>query len=174
MPAFVPNPDIVRRPLKLYKSDQVAHQPIPHLRSYLKRSHSLRQGKGQDDCGKPGRYNLSTWPCADRCRWRQITSSLSARRLTIIKPSCASGLCTAFASSQGARIYTSRSSSVVRITGMAFGWIGSTIAFGWANRLKLAKMMVSQKISTTRNGIGIELPICANNSKRVCAISVLT
>jgi len=35
--------DIVRRPLKLYKSDQVAHQPIPHLRSYLKRSHSLRQ-----------------------------------------------------------------------------------------------------------------------------------
>ena len=43
MPAFVPNPDIVRRPLKLYKSDQVAHQPIPHLRSYLKRSHSLRQ-----------------------------------------------------------------------------------------------------------------------------------
>ena len=29
-----------------------------------------------------------------------------------------------------ARIHTSRSSSVVRITGMAFGWIGSTIAFG--------------------------------------------
>src|SRR5207253_10927259 len=39
----LPNPDIVRRPLKLYESDQVAHQPIPHLRSYLKRSHSLRQ-----------------------------------------------------------------------------------------------------------------------------------
>jgi hypothetical protein len=30
----------------------------------------------------------------------------------------------------GARIQTSRSSSVVRITGMALGWIGSTTAFG--------------------------------------------
>jgi hypothetical protein len=29
-----------------------------------------------------------------------------------------------------ARIQTSRSSSVVRITGIAFGWIGSTTAFG--------------------------------------------
>jgi hypothetical protein len=28
------------------------------------------------------------------------------------------------------RIHTSRSSSVVRITGIAFGWIGSTTAFG--------------------------------------------
>jgi hypothetical protein len=34
------------------------------------------------------------------------------------------------ASSHGARIQTSRSSSVSRMTGMAFGWIGSTIAFG--------------------------------------------
>jgi hypothetical protein len=40
------------------------------------------------------------------------------------------GRCSALASSQGARIHTSRSSSVVKITGMAFGWIGSTIAFG--------------------------------------------
>ena len=30
----------------------------------------------------------------------------------------------------GARIQTSHSSSVVRITGIALGWIGSTIAFG--------------------------------------------
>ena len=30
----------------------------------------------------------------------------------------------------GARIQMSRSSSVVRITGIAFGWIGSTTAFG--------------------------------------------
>jgi hypothetical protein len=42
------------------------------------------------------------------------------------------GLCNAFASSQGARIQTSRSSSVVRITGMAFGWIAPTSAFGSA------------------------------------------
>jgi hypothetical protein len=33
------------------------------------------------------------------------------------------------ASSQGARIHTSHSSGVVRITGMAFGCIGSTTAF---------------------------------------------
>jgi hypothetical protein len=36
----------------------------------------------------------------------------------------------AFASSHGARIQTSRSSSVIRITGIALGWIGATIAFG--------------------------------------------
>src|SRR5215208_4917698 len=38
--------------------------------------------------------------------------------------------CSAFASSHGALIQTSRSSSVVRITGIALGWISSTIAFG--------------------------------------------
>ena len=42
--------------------------------------------------------------------------------------SSGNGRCSAFASSRGARIQTSRSSSVVRITGIAFGWIGSTIA----------------------------------------------
>jgi hypothetical protein len=41
-----------------------------------------------------------------------------------------SGRCSALASSHGARIQTSRSSSVSRMTGMAFGWIGSTTAFG--------------------------------------------
>jgi len=41
-----------------------------------------------------------------------------------------------------------------------------------ANRPKLPKMMVSQKISTTRNGIGIELFVCANSNRRVCAMSV--
>jgi hypothetical protein len=38
--------------------------------------------------------------------------------------------CSALASSHGARIQTSRSSSVVNITGMALGWIGSTTAVG--------------------------------------------
>ena len=36
--------------------------------------------------------------------------------------------CSALASSHGARIHTSRSSSVVKITGMSFWWIGSTTA----------------------------------------------
>ena len=36
--------------------------------------------------------------------------------------SSGNGSCSAFASSRGARIQTSRSSSVVRITGIAFGW----------------------------------------------------
>ena len=57
-------------------------------------------------------------------------SSLSAPRMTILSASSGSGRCSAFASSHGARIHTSRSSSVVRITGMALGWIGSTTAFG--------------------------------------------
>jgi hypothetical protein len=34
------------------------------------------------------------------------------------------------ASSHGARIQTSRSSSVVRITGIALGWIDATTVFG--------------------------------------------
>jgi hypothetical protein len=58
------------------------------------------------------------------------TSSLSAPRITILIASSDNGRCNAFASSHGARIQTSRSSTVVRITGMAFGWIGSTMAFG--------------------------------------------
>jgi hypothetical protein len=44
--------------------------------------------------------------------------------------SSGNGRCNAFASSHGARIQTSHSSSVVRITGIALGWNGSTIAFG--------------------------------------------
>jgi hypothetical protein len=41
-----------------------------------------------------------------------------------------SGRCNALASSHGPRIQISRSSSVITMTGMAFGWIGSTTAFG--------------------------------------------
>src|SRR5882724_11113007 len=57
-------------------------------------------------------------------------SSLSAPRRTILSASSGNGRCSALASSHGARIHTSRSSSVVRITGMALGWIGSTTALG--------------------------------------------
>jgi hypothetical protein len=57
-------------------------------------------------------------------------SSLSEPRATIPSASSGKGRCNAFASSHGARIQTSRSSSVVKITGIAFGWIGSTTAFG--------------------------------------------
>jgi hypothetical protein len=57
-------------------------------------------------------------------------SSLSTPRATILIASSGSGRCKALASSHGARSQTSRSSSVSRMTGMAFGWIGSTTAFG--------------------------------------------
>lgn len=57
-------------------------------------------------------------------------SSLSAPRMTIVSASSGNGRCNAFASSHGARIQTSRSSSVSSITGIAFGWIGATTAFG--------------------------------------------
>src|ERR1700756_2923656 len=59
-----------------------------------------------------------------------ILSSLSAPRMTTLSASSGNGRCNAFASSHGARIQTSRSSSVVKITGTALGWIGSTTAFG--------------------------------------------
>ena len=57
-------------------------------------------------------------------------SSLSGPRARSSDASSGNGRCSAFASSHGARIQTSRSSSVVRITGIALGWIGSTTAFG--------------------------------------------
>ena len=60
----------------------------------------------------------------------EASQFLSAPRITIFSASSANGRCNTFASSHGARIQTSRSSSVVRITGIAFGWIGSTMAFG--------------------------------------------
>jgi len=53
---------------------------------------------------------------------------------TILSVVLGNGLCSALASSHGARIHTSRSSGVVRITGMAFGWIGATTAFGSRSR----------------------------------------
>jgi hypothetical protein len=46
---------------------------------------------------------------------------LSPPRITNVSASSGNGRCNAFASSYGARIHTSRSSSVVRITGTAFG-----------------------------------------------------
>src|SRR3984893_5382617 len=61
-------------------------------------------------------------------------SSLSTPRATIFRSASGEGRCSALASSHGARIQTSRSSWVVRITGIAFGWIGSTIAFGSRSR----------------------------------------
>jgi hypothetical protein len=59
-----------------------------------------------------------------------ITSSLASPRATIMSASSDNGRCIALASFHGARIQTSHSSGVVRITGIALGWIGSTIAFG--------------------------------------------
>jgi hypothetical protein len=50
----------------------------------------------------------------------------------------------------------------------------ATVRLGWANRPKLANIMLSQKISTTKNGMGSELSVSANISNRVCAMSVLT
>ena len=50
-------------------------------------------------------------------------SSLSAPRATIFSALPGSGRRSALASSHGARNQASRSSSVVRITGMAFGWM---------------------------------------------------
>jgi hypothetical protein len=54
---------------------------------------------------------------------------LPAPRITILSASSGNGRRSAFASSQGARIQTSGSSSAVRITGIAFGWIGLAMAF---------------------------------------------
>ena len=41
-----------------------------------------------------------------------------------------------------------------------------------ANKVKLTKIALSQKTRMIRNGIGIEPPVCVNNSNRICAPSV--
>jgi hypothetical protein len=56
------------------------------------------------------------------CKW--------SPRATIFNASSGNGCCSAFASSHGARSHASHSSAVVSITGIAFQWIGSTMAFG--------------------------------------------
>ena len=38
-----------------------------------------------------------------------------------------------------------------------------------ANKVKLTKIALSQKTRMTRNGTGIEPPVCANNCSRICA-----
>ena len=43
-----------------------------------------------------------------------------------------------------------------------------TVALRDAKRPKLAKMTLSQKTKTTRNAMGIEIPLCSNSSQRVC------
>jgi hypothetical protein len=58
------------------------------------------------------------------------------------------GRYSAFASSHAARIQTSRSSSVVRITGMALGWIGSTIAFGRQETIDLMRSRCRLQLGT--------------------------
>lgn len=57
-------------------------------------------------------------------------SFLSGPRITILDASSASGRCNAFTSSHGARGHTSRSSGVVKITGIALACIGATTALG--------------------------------------------
>jgi hypothetical protein len=61
------------------------------------------------------------WEEDERGQAAAARSSLSAPRMTILSASSGNGLCSSFASSHGARIQTSRSSSVVKITGIAFG-----------------------------------------------------
>jgi hypothetical protein len=75
-----------------------------------------------DQRSAPGNWiGSSKARCQPRSVTRRRPSSLSAPRATIFNASSGSGRCNAFASSHGARIQTSRSSSVVETTGIAFG-----------------------------------------------------
>ena len=105
---------------------------------------SKRSEPGLTNCGnRTGAPRGVTWSFGFKQSLKSLTansanelgfhaaalSSLSTPRITIFSTS-AKGRCNAFASCRGARIQTSRSSSVVRITGIALGWIGSTMALG--------------------------------------------
>src|SRR4051812_35418630 len=85
--------------------------------------------------------------------------------MTILSASSGNGRCNAFASPHGARIQTSRSSSVVRITGIAFGWIGSTTAFGDVARKHVDEVRVGDGLGLQHDG---SLPF---PSERTCIIA---
>jgi hypothetical protein len=98
----------------------------------------FRKGSRAAFTGKPGLRPV--YSDSRRCQclhsafghYAATLSSLSAPRSTIFSVSSGNGRCRTLASSHGARIQTSLSSAVVRITGMALGWIGPTTAFGAA------------------------------------------
>ncbi len=48
-----------------------------------------------------------------------------------------------------------------------------TVALRGAKSPKLRKITVTQKINSTRNGIGIERPPCSNSNNRACPIAML-
>ena len=73
---------------------------------------------GPDREAEPGGGYHSYDPHHNESEATALSHAVSSRIASI---SSGSGRCSAFDSSHGARIQTSRSSSVVRITGMAFG-----------------------------------------------------
>ncbi len=90
---------------------------------------SVKQGREHTPVIQHNRIVEFPLPAAFGHFYAAARSSLSAPRATILNVSSANGRCSAFASSHGARIQTSRSSSVARMTGMAFAWIGATTSF---------------------------------------------
>lgn len=94
-----------------------------HVTRAKDRRHRPRrfQRRGSREPGPPMRTRPLTLFVPLAISHAAARSSLSAPRATICSTSSGNGRCNTFASSQGARIQTSRSSSVVRITGMALG-----------------------------------------------------
>jgi hypothetical protein len=124
-----------RRAAECRDQDQGLHRGLPFRRSVLglRKSRDVIAGIFKRDelaaTGKRYRIVKRAFPPSISSH-AVARSSLSAPRATILSASYDNGLCKVFASFQGARIHTSHSSCVVRITGIAFGWIGSMIAFG--------------------------------------------
>ena len=72
-------------------------------------------------------------------RFRIGGPSFLCPRATIFSASSGSGRCNFNASPTGAVIQSAISSSVVRMTGMAFGWIGPTTASGSVVKTRICR-----------------------------------
>jgi hypothetical protein len=77
---------------------------------------------------------------------------------TIRNASSGSGRCSANASFAGAVIQRSTSSWVVRMTGMALGWIGATIAFGSLVKKANRSLVVSPSFTLRTDVHRVQIP----------------
>ena len=84
-------------------------------------------------------------------------SSLTPRATILSVPS-GSGLCSIKASSDGPVIQVSTSSGVVRITGIAFGWMAPTSAFGSVVRNAKMSLVVSPSLTLRTDVQLVQMP----------------
>jgi hypothetical protein len=127
-----------------------SNPPLPH------QFHGTRAARAHEYAPQGRALRLASTPGSDVT---PLPALLSQARLRRSAGHCPAVIVAAPApSSHGARTQTSRSSSVVRITGIALGWIGFTTALGAVVRSRREQMarpsIASQTAALNGSGAG--------------------